>query len=53
MDLQSEAVQTALANAAPRTSENANSTFLLTETLVNLQFKGVLSKESLYYRTMA
>ena len=42
MDLQSEALQTALANTAPRTSENANSTFLLTEALINLQFGGVL-----------
>ena len=42
MDLQSEALQTALANTAPRTSENANSTFLLTEALINLQFRGVL-----------
>ena len=42
MDLQSEALQTALANTAPRTSENANSTFLLTETLGSLQFQGVL-----------
>ena len=42
MDLQSEALQTALANTAPGTSENANSTFLLTETLGNLQFQGVL-----------
>ena len=42
MDLQSEALQTALANTAPRTSENANSTFLLSETLSNLQFHGVL-----------
>ena len=42
MDLQSEALKTALANTAPRTSENANSTFLLTETLGNLQFQGVL-----------
>ena len=45
MDLQSEALQNALANIAPRTSENANhSTFLLTEMLGNLQFKGVLSR---------
>ena len=36
MNLQSEALQTALANTAPRTSENANSTFLSTETLGNL-----------------
>ena len=42
MDLQSEALQTALANTAPTTSENANSTFLLTETLDNLQFQCVL-----------
>ena len=42
MDLQSEALQTALANTAPRTSENVNSTFLLTEALINLQFRGVL-----------
>ena len=42
MDLQSEALQTALANTATRTSENANSTFLLTEALINLQFRGVL-----------
>ena len=35
MDLQSEALQTALANTAPRT-------FLLPETLGNLQFQGVL-----------
>ena len=42
MDLQSDALQTALANTAPRTSENANSTFLLTEALINLQFRGVL-----------
>ena len=42
MDLQSEKLQTALANTAPRTSENANSTFLLPETLGNLQFQGVL-----------
>ena len=42
MDLQSEALQTALANTAPRTSENANSIFLLTEALINLQFRGVL-----------
>ena len=42
MDLQSEALQTALANTAPRRSENANFTFLLTEALVNLQFLGVL-----------
>ena len=34
--------QTALANTAHRTSENANSTFLLTEMLGNLQFQGVL-----------
>ena len=34
------ALQTALANTAPRTSD-ANSTFLLTETLGNLQFQGV------------
>ena len=47
MDLQSEALQTALANTAPRTSENANSTFLLTETLDNLQFQGVLKDNSL------
>ena len=40
MDLQSEALQTALANTAPRTS--ANSTFLLTEAPINLQFRGVL-----------
>ena len=42
IDLQSEAPQTALANAAHRTPENANSTFLLTEALGNLQFQGVL-----------
>ena len=42
MDLQSGALQTALVNTLPRTSENANSTFLLTETLDNLQFQGVL-----------
>ena len=42
MDLQSEALQTALANTAHRTSENANSTFLLTEVLINLEFCGVL-----------
>ena len=42
MDLQSEALQTALANTAPRTSESANSTFLLAEALINLQFRGVL-----------
>ena len=42
MDLQSEALQTALANTAHRKSENANSTFLLTEALINLQFRGVL-----------
>ena len=42
MDLHSEALQTALANTTPRTSENANSTFLLTKTLGNLQFQGVL-----------
>ena len=41
-DLQLEALQTALANTAPRTSENANSTFLLTEAPINLQFHGVL-----------
>ena len=52
MDLQSDALQTALANTAPRTSENANSTFSLTETLGNLHFQGVL-KESLYCRTIA
>ena len=47
MDLQSEALQTALqtalANTAPGTSENDNSTFLLTETMGNLQFQGVLN----------
>ena len=53
MDQQSGALRTALANAPPRTSENANSTFLLTETFGNLQFQDVLSKESLYCRTMA
>ena len=42
MDLQSEALQIALANTAPRRSENAYSIFLLTETLGNLQFQGVL-----------
>ena len=42
MDLQSEALQTALASTAPRTSENANSTFLLTKTLINFKFRGVL-----------
>ena len=42
MELQSEALQTALANTAPRTPENANSTSLLTEALINLQFYGVL-----------
>ena len=42
MDLQSEALQTALANTAPRMSEDVNSTFLLTEALINLQFCGVL-----------
>ena len=42
MDLQSEALQTALANTAPRTSENANFTLLLTEALINLPFRGVL-----------
>ena len=42
MALQSETLQTALANVAPRTSENANSTFLLTEMLGNLQFRCVL-----------
>ena len=42
VDLQSEALQTALANTAPRTSENANSIFLLTDTLINLQFRGFL-----------
>ena len=43
MDLQSEALQTALANTAPRRSENVNSTFfLLTEPLGNLHFQGVL-----------
>ena len=42
MDLQSDALQTALANTGPRTSENANSTFLLTETLGNLRFQCVL-----------
>ena len=42
MDLQSEALETALTNTAPRTSENANSTFLLTEALINLQFRGFL-----------
>ena len=41
-DLQSEALQTPLANTAPRTSENATTTFLLTEELINLQFRGVL-----------
>ena len=41
-DLKSEALQTALANTAHRTSENAKATFLLTETLDNLQFQGVL-----------
>ena len=41
MYLQSEALQTALATTAPRTSEML-STFLLTETLGNLQFQGVL-----------
>ena len=43
MDLQSEALQTTLANTAPRTSENANSTFLVTEARINLQFRGVLA----------
>ena len=42
MNLKSLALQTALANTAPRMSENANSTFLLTEALINLQFRGVL-----------
>ena len=42
MDLQLEALQTALANTVPRTSENANSTFLFTEALINLQFRCVL-----------
>ena len=50
MDLQSEALQTALANTAPRTSENANSTFLLTDALITVPWR---SKESLYCRTMA
>ena len=45
MDLQSETLQTALANTVPKTSENANSTFLLTETLGNLQFHGVLKSD--------
>ena len=48
MDLQSEALQTALVNTAPGTSENANSTFLLTELTVPGR-----SKESIYCRTMA
>ena len=52
MDLQSEALQTALANTAPRTSENANSTILLTETLSNFTVPG-RSKEYLYCKTMA
>ena len=42
MDLQSEALQIALANIAPRKSENVNSTFLLTEALINLQFRAVI-----------
>ena len=42
VDLQSEALQTALANTAPRTSENASSTCSLTEALINLQFRGVV-----------
>ena len=42
MHLQSEALQTALANTAHRMSENAKSTFLLTETPGNLQFQCVL-----------
>ena len=46
MDLQSEALQTALANTAPRTSENVNSTFFLIEARIKLQFRGVL--KSLY-----
>ena len=53
MDLQSEALQTALANTTPRTSENANSTFLLTEALINLQFRGVLKSRYISCRTMA
>ena len=42
MYLRSEALQTALANTPPRTSENSNSIFLLTDTLGNLQSQGVL-----------
>ena len=42
MDLQSETLKTPLANTALRTSENAYSAFLLTEALINLQFRGVL-----------
>ena len=42
MDLQSEALQTTLAITAPRASEIDYSTFLLTETLGNLQLQGVL-----------
>ena len=51
MDLQSEALRTALANTTPRTSENANSIFLLTETLGNLVAGRF--KVSLHCRTMA
>ena len=42
MEMQSNALQTALAITNTRTSENANSAFLLTETLGNLQFQGIL-----------
>ena len=41
MDLQSVALQTALSNTAPRTSEHANAICLLTEMLGNLQFQCV------------
>ena len=42
IDLQLEALQTAPANTVPGTSENDNSTFLLTEMPGNLQFQCVL-----------